>query len=106
MLDVSVENVNSSRDVPYNPLYFRLRAADGTEYDAEFLAPEPHLGAGQLSRGDRVRGNIAFEVPTSATGLLLIYEPITFPAFQIRIKLSRRAAGRDRIPAYGARPAA
>ncbi len=89
VLDVAIENVSSRQEVPYNPLYFRLRSADGFQYDSEFLAPEPDLGTGNLSQGDRVRGNIAFEVPANADGLVLIYEPIAFPSYQIRIKLSR-----------------
>jgi hypothetical protein len=75
VLDALIENVG--RDTaPYNPLYFSLKDADGFQYNSSLLAPDPSLKSGDLPQGDRVRGNIAFEIPVGAAGLVLTYEPL------------------------------
>lgn len=75
VLDALIENVG--RDTaPYNPLYFSIKDADGFQYNSSLLAPDPSLKSGDLPQGDRVRGNIAFEIPVGAAGLVLTYEPL------------------------------
>ena len=75
VLDVLIETID--RDTaPYNPLYFSVKDADGFQYNSTLIAPDPSLKSGELARGDRVRGNIAFEVPATAVGLVLTYEPL------------------------------
>lgn len=75
VVDALIENI--SRDTaPYNPLYFSLKDADGFQYNSALLAPDPSLKSGEIPAGDRVRGNIAFEIPVAATGLILTYEPL------------------------------
>jgi hypothetical protein len=75
VVDALLENV--SRDAaPYNPLYFSVKDADSFEYTATMLAPDPSLKSGELARGEKARGNVAFEIPTSAAGLVLTYEPL------------------------------
>jgi hypothetical protein len=73
--NVMVENV--SRDTaPYNPMYFAVKDADAYEYDASLFGPDPSLTSGELPKGDKVRGWVAFEVPEKATGFVLSYEPL------------------------------
>lgn len=75
VLDVLIETTD--RDTaPYNPLYFSVKDADGFQYNSALIAPEPSLKSGDLARGDRVRGNLAFEVPSGTAGLVLTYEPL------------------------------
>jgi hypothetical protein len=75
VLDVLLETTD--RDTaPYNPFYFSVKDADGFQYNSAILAPDPSLKTGDLARGDRVRGNVAFEIPVGATGLVLTYEPL------------------------------
>jgi hypothetical protein len=75
VVDVLLETTD--RDMaPYNPLYFSVKDSDGFEHTNALIAPDPSLKSGELARGDRVRGNVAFEVPLGATGLVLTYEPL------------------------------
>lgn len=89
VLNVVIENVSSEETVYYSPLYFQLRGADGTQYDAEVLAPEPDLQSGHLDQGGRVRGNVAFEIPVDAAGLVTVFEPPTYPSVEIRESVGR-----------------
>ena len=73
--EVLIENTERT-ELPYNPLYFGIKDADGFQYQASFAAPEPSLQSGTLAQGDKVRGWIAFEVKDGAKGLTLSYEPL------------------------------
>lgn len=75
--DVTVESVDKE-SAAYNPLYFKVKDADGFEYSTSFTAPDPTLKSGELSAGDKARGNVAFEVPIDAKGLVLSYKAIDF----------------------------
>ena len=76
-LVIAVTLENSTRDkTPYNPLYFKVKDADGFEYSASFIAPDPELKSGDLAQGEKVRGNVAFEVPKTAKGFVVSYEPL------------------------------
>ena len=77
VVDVTIENVCRT-EAPYNPMYFRIKDMDGFEYSKSFAAPDPTLKSGNLAKGDKARGNVAFEVTKTATGLVLWYEPIVF----------------------------
>lgn len=75
VVDALLENVSHDA-APYNPMYFSVKDADSFEYNSVLLAPDPSLKSGELARADRVRGNVAFEVPIDAVGLVLTYEPL------------------------------
>lgn len=80
--DVTVENISQDK-VPYNPLYFKVKDADGFEYNASFLGPDPSLKSGDLAKGEKVRGNVAFEVPKAGKGFVLTFEPLVlFSGFE------------------------
>jgi hypothetical protein len=57
-------------------LYFKVKDADGYEYNATLNSGDNALKSGDLAQGDKVRGIVAFEVPTGAAGLILSYEPL------------------------------
>jgi hypothetical protein len=72
--DVTVEN--AERDTaPYNPLYFKVKDAEGFEYGS-FVGVDDGLKSGELPKGDKARGVVAFEVRTDAKGFVLSYQPI------------------------------
>ncbi len=86
VVEVLVESVDKD-EAPYNPLYFKVKDADAYEYTSAMLAPEPTLKTGTLAKGDKTRGNVAFEVPTSAKGFVLTYEPLVILGNYIPIKI-------------------
>lgn len=59
----------------YNLLYFKVKDADGREYTPA-IGADDGLNSGELPKGDKVRGNVAFQVPAGATGLVLSYKPL------------------------------
>lgn len=76
VIDVVVENLSRDEETPYNTMYFKVKDADGFEYTSAMMAPDPSLKSGKLMMGDKVRGNVAFEVSQSATGFVMSYEPL------------------------------
>ncbi len=75
VVDVLIET--TGRDsAPYNPLYFKVKDDGGIESNASLVGPDPSLKSGDLVKGDKVRGNVAFEVGASASGFVLTYEPM------------------------------
>lgn len=67
---------------PYNPLYFKVKDASGYEYTAAIPAMSDALKSGELSKGERVRGAVAFEIPMTARELVLSYEPMVVGDFK------------------------
>lgn len=72
--DVLLENTGADK-TPYNFFYFKVKDADDFVYNVT-VGPEPSLKSGDLAAGDKVRGNVAFEVKATSKGLVLTYEPI------------------------------
>lgn len=75
--EVIIENVNADK-VPYNPLYFKVKDAEGFEINAELLGSDRSLKSGELTKGEKTRGTVAFEVKKGTQGLVLEYKPIVF----------------------------
>lgn len=73
--EVLIENVSVDK-APYNPLYFKVKDGDGFEYNPEIVGGDQALKSGELPKGDKARGNVAFEVKKDAKGLVLSYKPI------------------------------
>jgi len=85
--DVTIENIGTEREA-YNPFYFKFRDADGFEYTPSMFAPDPSMSSGELSPGEKTRGNVAFEVKPGAKGIIMIYTPmVIFNATEIKIIL-------------------
>lgn len=85
--EVLIENLDRDQ-LPYGPARFTVSDVDRFEYRGA-AAPENALKAGALARGEQVRGNLAFDVPSSVHGLVLAYQPLTLlgDAFTIRVPL-------------------
>jgi hypothetical protein len=91
VIEVTIENVNRDDETPYNPLYFSVKDSDGFEYNTAIAAPDPSLQSGNLPKGDKVRGFVAFEVRSTAIGFIVTYEPLViFGGYEpIRINLGQ-----------------
>lgn len=75
--EIMIENVDKDK-APYNPLYFKAKDSEGFEVNAEIIAGEQSLKSGDLAKGEKVRGNVAFEVKKGTKGLVLQYKPLVF----------------------------
>ncbi len=76
IIEVLIENVSRDEETPYNPLYFSIKDSEGFEYSTAIAAPDPSLQSGNLPKGDKVRGFVAFEVRSTANGFIVTYKPI------------------------------
>jgi hypothetical protein len=74
-LEVLIENIGRDDETPYNPLYFKIKDSKGYEYTSSMMSVDPSLTSGDLSKGEKVRGHVAFEVKADATGVVAIYQP-------------------------------
>lgn len=75
LAEVLIENV-AENEIPYNPLYFKVKDADGFEYNAGISMADQSLKSGKLMKGDKARGSVLFEVKEGAVGLVLQYKPL------------------------------
>jgi hypothetical protein len=73
--DVLIETTGKDK-APYNPLYFKAKDADGHEVNTSMPGFEDCLKSGQLPKGEKVRGKVAFEVKEGTKGLVLSYKPL------------------------------
>lgn len=83
--DVLVEATDKTT---YNLLYFKVKDATGVEYNPAVTSLPDGFKSGELQAGDKARGRVAFEIPSTATGLVLSYQPLTIGSSNIvRVKL-------------------
>lgn len=72
--EVLIENAGQD-NAPYNPLYFKVKDSEGFEANAS-LGVNSALASGELAKGEKARGMVAFEVKQAAKGLVLEYRPL------------------------------
>jgi hypothetical protein len=76
IFSVAVKNLNQNDLYIGNPNYFKLTTADGTVYQyssSSFDLAKPLEGVSNTNAGEQVTGQIAFEIPQSATATTLTY---------------------------------
>jgi hypothetical protein len=73
--EVVIESIDRDK-APYNPFYFKVKDSDGREYTMTINIADDSLKSGDLAKGEKVRGTVAFEVKKEAAGLVMSYEPI------------------------------
>ena len=77
-VDVSVTNTGASPRTISSLLQMKLKDASGQSYDLH-LGAQAAAGAsppdGELSPGETVRGQVAYQVPADVGGLLFVFDP-------------------------------
>jgi hypothetical protein len=74
-VDVTIENIGRDT-VSYSPLHFKIKDGEGLEYTTACATNDQGLKSGELSQDSKVQGKVSFQVPQSATGLLLVYQEL------------------------------
>ncbi len=69
-VQILYENTGSD-PYDYNPFDWKLTDSAGFSYDSTFGGVGPELNSGTIQPGEKARGYITYEVPSSATGLQL-----------------------------------
>jgi Domain of unknown function (DUF4352) len=70
--DITLENL-SADDVEYSAYTFQLKDADGKTYNSALTLDSKALRQGELSKGQKAQGYLAFQVSKAAKGLVLEY---------------------------------
>jgi hypothetical protein len=86
IVEVLIETT-TRETAPYNPLYFMVKDSSGFEYSGITSSNLSPLKSGDLARGEKARGTVAFEVPIGASGLTLSYDPLFGRVAPIRVAL-------------------
>jgi uncharacterized protein DUF4352 len=86
LAEVVIENIDQD-EIPYNPFYFKVKDADGFEYNVTINTADQSLKSGKLTKGDKARGSVVFEVKEGATGLVMQYKPIVLFSGDEAIKI-------------------
>jgi hypothetical protein len=83
IVDVTVENIGSSPETISSLLQMKLQDSRGYAYTPDIMTVtfldmpfggEMGGGGGELSPGQKMRGEVAFQVSDSATGLQFIFD--------------------------------
>lgn len=72
--DVSVTNNGSDPSTVSSLVCFTLRDSTGQSFNQTIVAGAPPAPDGAVAPGQSIRGTLTYEVPTTATGLSLIYQ--------------------------------
>ena len=86
IVDTTFENRSNSPASLVILLNFRARDADGNTYLPSISAKTNDISQGEVAPGKSVTGELGFEVPTTAKGLMFVYDPV-FGGGELRFKL-------------------
>ncbi len=91
-LMATIENVSRVKS-PYNPEYFAVKDEQGYEYPAIVIPGEAVLQPGSLGQGQKVSGQVVFEVPERAGRLVVEYQPQVlvdeYPVIRFQIDVTK-----------------
>ena len=82
IVDVTVENkgVTGFYANRISSSSFKIKDSEGYVYDYAWTSYlDQEFPSGEIQEGDKVRGKIAFEIPTTVTGLKLIVNSLVIP---------------------------
>jgi hypothetical protein len=88
ILNVTLENGTNKNQAFSTLLNMSLKDDTGQKYTDAFGAKKTDSPGGQVVPGDKLRGEVAYEVPKTATGLRFIYAPFLNQK-QLTFKLDR-----------------
>jgi hypothetical protein len=88
IVDLTFENTTSEKTTVSSLLSYSIKDSTGQEYSITFGPDIKKSADGDIAAGDKLRGESAFEVPKSATGLVFIYKPF-MSGDEVRFKLDK-----------------
>jgi hypothetical protein len=81
----------AAHEVPINPFYASLHTPDGAVRAATLAGCEPSLPSVRVTRGQKVRGYVTFELPVTTRAFELRYAPLVIGSGpeELRFALTR-----------------
>lgn len=90
VVDLTVENKSAETAAISSLLQMSLKDAGGQTYDMDLSASVASGGTspdGELAPGEKIRGQIGFQVPTEATGLVFVFDASVFGSGKVFVAL-------------------
>lgn len=90
VVDVAVENRTDATQNISSLLQMELKDATGQAYDVDLMAQVASGGTspdGELAPGETLRGQVGFQVPSDATGLVFVFDGDIFGAGKVFVGL-------------------
>lgn len=90
VVDVTIENKGAKAAAISTVLQMWVKDAGGQKYTVDLMATTAAKGAtpdGELAAGEKVRGQVGYQVPTKATGLVFVFDGDVFGAGKVMVGL-------------------
>lgn len=90
VVDVTFENVSGESANLSSLLQMTLRDSTGQKYDVDLMASSASGGSspdGELVAGEKLRGQVGYQVPIDATGLMFVFDADVFGAGKVFVEL-------------------
>ncbi len=87
VIEVLIENISAEK-ADYNPFYFKVKDAEGFESNATVNLDPAALKSGNLDKGSKARGGVAFDVAKGSKGFVLSYQSIPMTLSQKSISVA------------------
>ena len=92
VVDMTFENIGNKDEVISSMLNFKLKDSTGQAYSISIsatVASEGKAPDGTIPPGDKLRGQIGYELPLTAKGLVLTFEPGLISSSRVQFDLGR-----------------
>lgn len=89
IINATLENTGQESEVISSLSMFSLKDSEGYKYNSTFVSNAKGQLDGELTPGDKMRGELAFEIPKTAKGLQLLFEPNVLGFGQAVIDLTK-----------------
>lgn len=76
IVDITVANPGTEKKSVSSLISESAKDDTGQKYTIAFGSDAKAAAEGEVAPGDKVRGETSFEIPTTATGLVFIYDPV------------------------------
>lgn len=73
-VDMTVENTSAEAGAFSSLMQLTLKDAEGYSYDQEIFLDLQGIAEGEMAPGEKSRGEVGYQVPEAATGLMLNYD--------------------------------
>jgi hypothetical protein len=90
VVDLTIQNNSSDSAAISSLLQMSLKDSTGQKYEVDLMAQVASGGTspdGELAPGEKVRGQVAFQVPEDATGLVFVFDADVFGTGKVFVSL-------------------
>lgn len=91
VVDLTLENMGSEAEQVSSMMQMSLKDDTGQTYDIDLMASMASGGStpeGEISPGEKLRGQVGFQVPEDATGLAFVFDASVFGHGKVQFRLT------------------